>query len=625
VQQSLSRTQLTRGRPAPRPASLLAVLPYLAFFGWMVYKQRIALLATGIAPGPAMLWGSVAVLAVFTPWLVLAPGRWQAFLALLLDLFITFMLYADILYWRQFGDLVSVASLRFAGQLTSVGGAVAILVQQKDLWLFVDLPVLALLVLVPRSGAARWLTFRKAAVAALAGCVVLGLIARFDPLLKDKYYGHSNVASRMGLVNYHLFDIGSYAVRLASRAVPSGGDVARVNDWFRTKPAGSSPMVGQAAGKNVIYVQVESLQAFTLGLKVNGQEVTPNLNRLAKESMFFTDHYSQTGQGVTSDADLLGNCSLYPTRTGAVYYDYAANDFRCLPTLLREHGYHAVAMQGMPPDFWNLASVYPHVGFEHYYNVKEFTEDEKIGIGLSDGSFFRQVLPKLKALPEPYYAFLVTLTSHGPFAFEGLPHTLNLGSLEGTQAGNYLHAVHYTDGAIGQFVDALKAEGMLDKSIIVLDGDHAGVFRNNTGMSDLLHIAADDEVNLTRLEKQVPLIIRLPGGANAGERRQPAGQVDIAPTLAGLLGIPTNTVHFMGRDLMARQDGVIAFYTGSAMSAEHLFWYREDDPRGRCYDRTTGQGVAPADCTATAREAAKDLEIGRLIIERNLIPRLGRD
>jgi phosphoglycerol transferase MdoB-like AlkP superfamily enzyme len=169
------------------------------------------------------------------------------------------------------------------------------------------------------------------------------------------------VASRMGLINYHLFDIGNYAGRLARRSVPSGAAVKQVNTWFaghRPPTPATAPGFGVAKGKNVIMVQVESLQAFTMGLTVGGQEVTPNLNRVARESMNFTDFYSQTGQGVTADADLLGNCSVFPTRTGAIYYDYAGNDFRCMPRVLKDYGYATAAMQGMPPDFWNLASVY---------------------------------------------------------------------------------------------------------------------------------------------------------------------------------------------------------------------------------------------------------------------------
>jgi lipoteichoic acid synthase len=617
--------------------AVVAFLPYVIFFYWMIYKQRAGLIASGIMPGPAMLLAAVGAFLVISPWFYRATGRKRMLMMALLDVGITFILFADILYYRQFGDLVSIASLRFVPQLLTVGDSVLALLRPGDLWLWADVAVLIGLALLPRRPAGHWLgmlqqarlSLKASLALSVLGAAVVTAIALLDPYLSAKYYGHSMVASRMGLLNYHFFDIGNYLGRLTTRLIPSAPAVAEVKEYFAPEPSAppkEAPLYGIAKGKNVIMIQLESFQAFALGLKVDGQEVTPNLNRLATESINFTDFYTQTGQGVTSDADLLGNCSLYPTRTGAVYYDYANNDFRCTPWLLRQNGYKAVAMQGMPPDFWNLAAVYPHVGFEKYYNLKDgFVADEKIGIGLSDVSFAKQAAAHLKALPEPYYAFLVTLTSHGPFDFENLPRELKLGELEGTEAGHYLHAVHYTDKAIGLLMDQLKADGTLDDSVVMLYGDHAGIFRGNTGIPELLKIDEKDEVGWTRMEKRMPFMIRLPGGAHAAEMDGAAGQVDIAPTLAGLLGVPTHSTYFFGRNLMAEPGGLVPFYTGSALNDDLLFWSRDSNPAlGKCYDRRSGKEVEIGQCSRIAEQAAETLRISRLLVSRNLIGQLTR-
>jgi phosphoglycerol transferase MdoB-like AlkP superfamily enzyme len=612
---------------------VLSFLPFVIFFGWMVYKQRIGLIASGIAPGPDMLLATAGALLVVAPWAFLSSGRGRILWAVLIDAILTLILFADIVYYRQFGDLVSIASLRFAGQLSTVGDSVTALLRPDDRWLFADIPLIAALALLPRvkpEGRLAWLRFdglRKIAAGGLAllGAVIVTAVALIDPYLSAKYYGHSMVASRMGLINYHAFDIGSYVYRLTSRALPDGPAVAQVKAFVDPRrPANpeAAPLYGVAKGKNVIMIQWESMQAFPMNMVIDGQEVTPNLNRLAKESLNFTDFYTQTGQGVTSDADFIANCSAHPTRTGAVYYDYAANDFRCSPEVLREHGYKAVAVQGMQPDFWNLASVYPHVGFEKYYNIKDgLVLDEKIGIGLSDESFFRQTAQILKKLPQPYYSFVVSLTSHGPFDFEGLPHELKLGKFEGTEAGNYLHAVHYTDKALGHYLDQLKKDGTLDNAVVLLYGDHGGIFRGNKGIPDLLGIAEKDEVGWTRMEKRIPFLIRLPGGAHAGEQTHAAGQVDIAPTLAGLLGVPTDNAFYMGRNLLGEPTGIVPFYTGSAISDDLLYWAKEDSA-GQCYDRATGGELPIERCTPLAEGAAKQLEASRLITTRDLVPAL---
>lgn len=609
-----------------------ADLVHAAMAIWLIYKQHLALSIMSIPPGPGMMLASAGAVLFLTAWVRRAAGRWQTAIWLLLSLLVTLVLYADILYYRQFGDLVSIASLRFSGQLGDVSTSVTGLMRSGDLLLFADLPILAGLLLLPSTARRRWFAPARrwfVRLTALVGALLVASVAMADPILGEKYYGHTMVGSRMGLLNYHAFDAGAYAGRLSSRLGSRSDEVKQVRSFFAAKrqaegPAGQSPLAGVAKGKNVIVLQVESLQSFPIGMKIGGQEVTPNLNRLAGESLSFPNFYHQTGQGVTADADLLANCSLYPTRTGAVYYDYAHNRFRCMPALVREHGYQAVAMQGMPADFWNLSAVYPQVGFDRYDSIREYVYDEQVGISLSDESFLRQSVAKLKELPEPYYAFVVTLTSHSPFDFDNLPRTLDLGDLEGTKAGWYLHAVHYTDRAIGQFMERLQAEGMLDESLLVLYGDHQGVWRNDEGMDALLNLPMDDELAWTLAEKRVPLMIRLPGATVTGQRPEAAGQADIAPTIAGLLGLPADEAFFMGRDLLATPTGIVPFYRGSAASDTHLFLSADDsgESTGRCYALATGTRAAPEQCEALRSDAAHELEISRTIVENDLIPAL---
>lgn len=618
-------------QPAWRPAFDWTDLLYIAFAVGLLIKQRLALSILSIPPGPGMLLASAGAILFVTAWVRRAAGRWQPGLWLLLSALITLVMYADILYYRQFGDLVSVASLRFSAQIGDVSSSVTDLLRPGDLWLWADLPLLAALLLLPAASHTRWFSLgrtRFVRLTALAGAMVVALVAAADPILAEQYYGHTMVGSRMGLINYHAFDVGAYAARLSARTGSKSAAIQEVQPWFEAKrqaegPASASPLTGSAAGKNVIVLQLESFQSFPIGMKIGQQEITPNLNRLLKESLYYPNFYHQTGQGVTADADLLANCSLHPTRTGAVYYDYADNNFRCMPTVLREQGYETVAMQGMPADFWNLTAVYPQVGFERYHSIRDYVYDEKVGIGLSDESFLRQSVEKLKALPEPYYAFVVTLTSHGPFDFDNLPRRLNLGDLEGTKAGWYLHAVHYTDKAVGQFLDRLTAEGMLDNSVLVVYGDHQGLWRYDDGMERLLAIPGDDEVAWVQAEKGVPLMIRLPGAALTGERPEAAGQVDIAPTIAGLLGIPTEEAFFIGRDLLATSGGIVPFYRGSAADDTHLYLSGDDQAGGNtCYALRTRERVAPERCSGLEQKAARQLHISRLLTERDLIPAL---
>ena len=82
----------------------------------------------------------------------------------------------------------------------------------------------------------------------------------------------------------------------------------------------------------------------------------------------------------------------------------------------------------------------------------------------------------LEAQKRPFYAFLVTLSSHYPFGF---PELLKAAAFdqgdeaEGAILRSYLAAIHYFDREFGKFIDGLKSSGLYDESVIILYGDHA--------------------------------------------------------------------------------------------------------------------------------------------------------
>lgn len=78
-------------------------------------------------------------------------------------------------------------------------------------------------------------------------------------------------------------------------------------------------------------IQLESFQNFLLGLKIDGQEITPNLNRLMEESLYFTNFYQMVGQGNTSDAEFVVNSSFYIPPQGAATMSYIDKQLPSLP------------------------------------------------------------------------------------------------------------------------------------------------------------------------------------------------------------------------------------------------------------------------------------------------------
>ena len=106
-------------------------------------------------------------------------------------------------------------------------------------------------------------------------------------------------------------------------------------------------------GKNLLMIHAESIQQFVMDLTFNGEEVTPNLNKLAKEGMFFSNFYSQVGVGTSSDTEFTLSTSLMPSTNGTVFVSYWDREYITIPKLLKEKGYYAFSMHGNKGDMWN--------------------------------------------------------------------------------------------------------------------------------------------------------------------------------------------------------------------------------------------------------------------------------
>jgi phosphoglycerol transferase MdoB-like AlkP superfamily enzyme len=591
--------------------------------GWLLAKQLVwsPPLQRGAPVRVGAIVASAAVALLVTGAAVRFRGRAQLLALLALDAALTGVYQIHLLYHRQFSELASVAALAFAPLAAHVGGAILALFRPGDALLWADVAALAGAAALVRRGSLPSARRGAARVLTLAGALLF--VAPALPLLHRPLTGprhlaitRAEVAATLNVTGYQLFDAATFLRRRLDRS--GRGSLPEVLAYHQARAAPSGPLSGTQRGRNVIVVQLESVQAFPVGLRVNGARVTPSLDRLARESLAFTRAFAQVGQGVTSDAELLAGCSLYPLEVGAVFTERHDIDLRCLPEVLREAGYHTVAMHANWPNFWNRDRMYPAMGYERFFSIRDFDRSPVIGLGLSDARFLEQAAERLAALPEPYYAVLVTLSNHAPFVDPNLPRTLPLGALRATPVGDYLDSVRFTDAALGALVDRLRATGVLDRSVLVVYGDHHGISRDTPG-TELLDLPVQRADAWLLHEARVPLLVRLPAGRHAGPRREPAGQVDIAPTIADLLGIPWERTFFQGRSLVSDPPRPVVLADGSAIT-EPLVLLGEQGRWGPpgCIDAATGTPVTPERCGALADHAARELAISRAAVNQDL-------
>lgn len=314
-----------------------------------------------------------------------------------------------------------------------------------------------------------------------------------------------------------------------------------ITDWLinNKETVSDNSYKGLFKNKNLIIIQVEAFESFPISNSIIGQEITPNINKLLKESLNFTNIYDQTNGGVSSDADLLINTSIFPIRHKSTFLSYGDTIYNSLPKLLENLNYETLMLHGEVGGNWNFKVSDSYIGFNKVFDLNSFNipkEFQSHYESTTDNLILQTFISKVKNLKQPFFGHVVTLDSHAYFQY--IPtdkYKLNLPiELKNSYLGNYLQSINYVDSEIGNFINTLKEEGLYDDSIIVITGDHGGYKKYcleemNKFIDKYPWIGNDSH-------PKVPLIIHSKG-FEGKTFDIVGGQIDIMPTLCYLLGV----------------------------------------------------------------------------------------
>jgi lipoteichoic acid synthase len=276
---------------------------------------------------------------------------------------------------------------------------------------------------------------------------------------------------------------------------------------------------------NVVIIQVESLDARVVNLRINGKHVMPFLSSLAKRSAYFKNFFAQHSAGGSSDADLSMLTSLLPlyNHVGLLTADYSR--IHTLVNVLGSNGYDSAVLYADSGEMFYKNIVYPRIGFKHVYNAESYS-GQASGWGAKDLDFFDQSVDHMKTLSEPYFAYLLTNQSHGPFKNYS-QSTRNQFKINNTHYSDiqidYLLSMREVDMAIEQFFRKMRKLGMMENTIVVIYGDHSSHVLDN----------ADCPAGV----ECIPLIIYHKHLARRVEDGV-GSHLDIGPTILDLLDIP---------------------------------------------------------------------------------------
>ena len=585
----------------------------------------------------AVAYWLMAVVAVGIPVVAafVLPRRVRPWVLLVIGIFGSIVILADVIYYRFFGDVLSTSALLGAHQTGQVWGSVRTLFTPDLVWLIADWPFavwLAARVTLQRAPGLPALVRAAAAMAAAAVLAVSGVLLSAKQVIAATPLGQMfrdrAVVEQLGPFGYHAYDAWNYARSTWWRPHASDDEMQDALEWFAgrapLRAAAGTPSFGLARGDNLIVVQVESLQDFAVDFEIGGRDVMPHLRQWSGDAIRFTQVTDETSEGRTSDAEFTTMASLLPLDHGAAAFRYPGNQYVALPRVLREHGYATLSAVPFEPGFWNRRVMHRAYGFDRSLFESDFQMTEQIGWGLNDRDFLQQMVPRLERVPQPFAAWMITLSLHHPFAdFPARHKTLALGPLEGTSFGNYLHTMRFFDGALDDFIAALSRDGLLDRSVVVVFGDHDAGFARTEQVAAAMHIGGD-EVSWT-LNDRVPWFIRLPTGDAAsdlrGKRTMPAGQTDFAPTILGLLGIDAGSLPYVGRNLLgAPGDAPIVRPYGDWLDGHHLFMSRGAERV--CYSLAHRFIASTDECRNGELAARRTRDVSRRVVVEDLQERL---
>lgn len=488
---------------------------------------------------------------------------------------------------------------------------------------------------------------KKALLSSLCIFVVGGIFMPINSWARlFKLWNRESVVMSYGIYFYQLDDFIQSLTPQITNLFGHDNALKSVTDYYEEnkREKTSNQFTGIFEGKNVIVIHAESMQTFPMNLKFNDQEVTPNMNKLASEGIFFSNFYSQVGVGTSSDAEFTFNTSLMPSTSGTVFVNYFNRTYVSIPQLLKEKGYYTYSMHGNTGDFWNRNTMHKNLGYDKFYSKDSYVIDETIGLGLSDKSFFSQSVEIMKEVKEneeePFYTLLITLTNHTPFSdlelIDEFPTTIDvqIGNqtitreyLNNTTMGNYLRSVHYADEAIGEFIEKLDKEGLLENTVLIIYGDHDArleyndynLLYNYDPISDRI-LTEEDEGYVTynkytyELDKKVPFIVWTKDQSFNLTVDTPMGMIDVLPTIGNMLGI--ESPYQLGTDIFSiEEDNMVVFIDGSFLTSKIYY----NGSKGELYFINNNEPIIEDYIKQHVDKSSKIIEISNNIISYDLI------
>lgn len=485
----------------------------------------------------------------------------------LLGLFLafTFFCLANIWYNRYFGNYLSLSDMMLGQGFRPFKVLVRQLLRPQDLLLFID--VLALIYLYSKESLnlglkgvlASYHSIRRARNIVLIIVLLLLQIIGTNFILGNERPGHLYNQSTSSFVNvYGILPL--YIFELCSIHQPFREQDSAQPSTEERRLSRRKMIDGDLEFENIIVIQVESLDQKIIGHEHNSQEVTPFLNDLRERSLYFENFYAQHVNG-SFDAEFSFLTSIYPINKN---YSFQVNDlsrFSSLIQILKAKGYYSLALHGNEQDYFHRHLAFPELGFDRFYSKQDFSfqkavmQAKKTKFGINDYDFFLQGVDFLQEAKEPFFAYLITVTSHTPFDFYPPDYAQDkFQEVQDPLVRDYFRSISFVDHSLQMFFQELKERGLYEDTLLIVYSDHhSGV----EGHEYSAQRGFEMEKSLKPPEN-IPLFIYHPDLEPKVVSKE-GTPTDLGPTILDLLGQEVKPGEFFGCSLLSKESCEVFF------------------------------------------------------------------
>jgi len=295
---------------------------------------------------------------------------------------------------------------------------------------------------------------------------------------------------------------------------------------------------------NIILFITESLTAKALEGTGGAKDILPQLNKLVKEGVLFTQVFAASDR---TDKGIAAVLAGYPSLPGSspLKFQKLTEKLAFLPKRLNSAGYKSEFYYGGTLEFANYRSFLIQAGFDKMVSDKDFQKSELLSKwGAFDHVVFNRCLAETPDSDSGFFKTILTLTSHEPFITPVAP------VFKGNDVETkYLNSLHYTDAAIGDFIATAKTRKWWKNTLIIIISDHGSRMPGNSEPWE-------------KSKYHIPMIWL--GGAlqlkdtiidNLGS------QTDMPVTLLDQLGINSNGFNFSKNILTKKTDKGYSIFT----------------------------------------------------------------